>query len=83
MLLRYSGSRVSQVGLGNSTFLLVKTRGQNDDGTTNSNTAFGLNALSSVVGGALNTAVGRDALTSTLGSNNTAYRIQDRCYYGR
>ena len=70
-VIEISGSRVSQVGLGNSTFF-GENAGQNDDGTTNSNTAFGLNALSSVVGGALNTAVGRDALTSTLGSNNTA-----------
>ncbi|MCI5108702.1 MAG: hypothetical protein MRY49_02540, partial [Candidatus Pacebacteria bacterium] len=66
------GSRVYQTGLGESTFFGYQA-GENDDLTSNNNTAFGYQALTANTSGIRNTAVGYQSLMSnTTGSFNTA-----------
>ncbi|WP_168161126.1 beta strand repeat-containing protein [Desulfatibacillum aliphaticivorans] len=63
--------RISQTGLGNSTFL-GEDAGKNDDGSNNNNTAVGKYALKANVSGFNNTAIGNLALANNAGDHNTA-----------
>jgi hypothetical protein len=64
--------RVSQVGLGGSTFFGFRA-GKNDDLSSNSNTGFGHNALTSNTSGFDNTAFGASALIlASTATSNTA-----------
>ena len=63
--------RVSQVGLGNSTFFGIYA-GRTEDGNDRKNAAFGWNALGNSTSGAFNTAVG----TQSLGANTTALPVK-------
>ena len=64
--------RISQIGLGNSTFL-GEFAGLSDDGTNNNNVAIGYEALKNNVSGPTNVAIGQDALkNNTTGQDNVA-----------
>jgi hypothetical protein len=68
--------RVSQVGLGQSTFF-GHDAGLNDDLTTNNNTAVGYEAYKSGAAGSNNTALGYQSLYSnTGGTNNVAVGLK-------
>ena len=58
-----------------SSLFLGSGAGSNDDGTTNKNTAVGLNALNHNITGSENTAHGYEALFWNSGSENTAIGI--------
>lgn len=64
-------ARISQTGLGGSTFVGFEA-GLNDDLTANNNTAFGSEAMKSMSTGIGNVATGHQALWSNNGSNNVA-----------
>ena len=67
-----ANGRISQTGLGNSTFVGLDA-GLNDDLSNNKNTAIGYQALKSNTTGNSNTSVGSDSLlNNTNGVSNTA-----------
>jgi hypothetical protein len=72
----FSG-RVSQEGLGSSTFF-GSGCGVRDDLTNNLNTGFGANALLTNISGSSNCAFGYQALRATTVNNNTAIGYQSQ-----